>query len=75
MDAFGERFSNCPLAELKLKEDTTLEVKAPNYKIFMSIPHDGPSELLEKAKDSRRWEDLIAYLDQLEHMLAKMLSN
>lgn len=75
MDAFGENFSNFPVAELKLKEDVTLESAAPDYKVFMTIPHNGLSELLEKAKDSRKWEDLIAYLDQLEHMLAKMLSN
>lgn len=74
MDAFGERFSNFPLAELKLKEDVTLEAPVPDYKTFMTIPHEGLSELLEKAKDSRKWEDLIAYLDQLEHVLAKVLS-
>lgn len=43
--------------------------------IVMTIPHDGLSPRLQKAKETKRWEDLIAYLDQLEHMLAKMLGN
>lgn len=67
------------MEDVQLDEVTTFIAESRQEadwgKIVMTIPHDGLSELLQKAKETKRWEDLIAYLDQLEHMLAKILSN
>ena len=52
---------------IKMSEE--LKVEILKDEIIMTIPDDGPSELLAKAKDTKSWDDLMEYLVQLERAL------
>ena len=61
------------LMTLKHPDGATYCVASPpKPEIIMTIPNDGPSELLAKFKATQNLNVLVEYLEQLERALACM---